>query len=145
MTPVTMNGRSNGSRADWQTIEDDRPLTQLLSDLTAHVQQLVRGEVDLVKQEAVDNAKKTGIYIGLGVGAALFAAAALLFLGHLVAQSLNTRMDEWAAYGIVTLLYLGGAAVLGWAAKEGLSKQQVAPTDSIDQAKEDLTWIKQHR
>src|SRR5688572_9793841 len=147
MAPSILGKRRNGNghHANWQEVEDERPLSEVLGDLTAHVQQLVRGEVALVKQEAVDNAKKLAVYAGMGAGAAIFALLTLVFLGHAIAQALNGVMDAWVAFLIVTLLYAVIATALAFAAKKGIDKQQVAPEDSIDQAKEDLQWIKQHR
>jgi hypothetical protein len=116
-----------------------------MGDLTGHVQDLVRGEVELVKTEAVDNAKRLAVYVGMAVGAGVLGAAALMLLGHMLAQALVPEMPNWLAYLIVTLLYAGIATALAVAAKKGIADQEVAPTESIGQAKEDLQWIKQHR
>ena len=134
------NGHSSGTR-----FIDDRGIGEVMGDLTGHVQQLVRGEVQLVKTEAVDNAKRLAIYVGMAVGAAVIGSAALLLLGHMLAQALVPEMPNWVAYLIVTVLYAGIATALAVAAKNGIAKQDVAPTDSINSAQEDLRWIKQHR
>lgn len=123
---------------------DDRPLGQIVSDLTTHAQELVRGEVDLAKAELVDKAKTMGIYIAMAVGAAVLALVALglfaQFLAHALAQW--READLWAAYGIVFVLYAGVALALGVSARKGIRSNTVVPADSIDSAKEDIAWVK---
>ena len=129
---------------DGTRIEDDRSIGEVVSDLTRHTQELVRGELDLFKQEMSAKAKAAAAYAGMAAGAAILALTSLVFLGHTIAQALNLAMPAWAAYLITTLLYLGVAAALGMAAKKGFEKTNLAPEQSVEQAKEDVQWVKTH-
>lgn len=124
--------------------EDDRSVGDIVKDLTAHAQQLVRGEVDLVKSEVADRAKIFGLYIAMGVGAGVLGLLGLVFLGHTLAGALNLVMPAWGAYLVVTLLYVGIAAGLAWAAVKGFQKTGLAPEQSVESAKEDIQWVKAH-
>jgi len=125
--------------------EDERQLSEIVMDLSTHAQQLVRAEIDLAKDELTTKMKAMAVYVGLAVGAAIITAASLIFLGHTIAQALNVAMPEWAAYLITYVLLMAVAVGMALAAKQGFEKTSVAPTESIEHAKEDLTWVKQHR
>jgi len=78
------------------------------------------------------------------VGAALLGLVALILLGHTLAWALNNIMDAGLAYLVSALVFTAIAGGLAFAGKKALEKASVAPTDSIEEAKEDLTWIKSH-
>jgi hypothetical protein len=53
-------------------------------------------------------------------------------------------MDAGLAYLVSALIFVAIAGTLALVAKKKLDKAQVAPAHSIEEAKEDLTWIKSH-
>lgn len=132
---------SNGHHSE----EDDRSIGELVKDLTTHAQQLVRGEIDLVRSEVTDKAKSLAVYVGMGIAAAVFGLISLIFLGHLIAQALNEALPAWASYLVVTVIYVAIAGGLALAAKKGFQKTNMAPTDSVESAKEDIQWVKTHK
>jgi len=141
--------RSNGSHLDDGSLRlsqetDDRSLAQIVRDLTAHSQELVKGEIAMAKREMSENAKSMAAPVGMFVGAALLGLVALILLGHTLAWALNNIMDAGLAYLVSALLFTAIAGTLAFLGKKKLEKAHVAPTDSIEEAKEDLTWIKSH-
>jgi uncharacterized membrane protein YqjE len=123
---------------------DDRPLAELMRDLSQQSTELIRQEIELAKAELRAKGKSAG------VGAGMFGAAGLIALfgvGALTAclvLALATAMDAWLAALIVAVVYL---AVAGVAALLGKTKVQEAtppaPEQAIASTKEDVRWTKQ--
>jgi len=124
---------------------DDRSFGDIVRDLSTHARELVSGEVALAKRELSDNVKSMTVPIAMFAAAAILGLVAVFLLGHTLAWLLNNVMDAGLAYFVSALVFAAIAAVLGFVGKKKLEKANgVAPTDSIDKAKEDLTWIKSH-
>ncbi|MCW2928534.1 MAG: phage holin family protein [Thermoleophilia bacterium] len=124
--------------------DDTRSLGEIVSDLTSHSQELLRGEVALAKRELADNAKQLGGAAAMGAAAVPFVQTALVLFGISLGFGLANVVDAWLAFlisGIVFALVAGGLAM---AAKSRAKDASVAPTTAIDGAKEDLAWIKAH-
>src|SRR4051812_22750979 len=94
---------------------EDRPLAELMRDLSQQSTELIRQEIELAKAELRAKGKSAG------VGAGMFGAAGLIALfgvGALTAclgLALATAMDAWLAALIVAGVYLaaGGGGALG--------------------------------
>lgn len=124
---------------------DDRPLAELMRDLSQQSTELIRQEIELAKAELRAKGKSAG------VGAGMFGAAGLIALfgvGALTAclvLALATAMDAWLAALIVAVVYLAAAGI---AALVGKGKVQEAtppaPEQAIASTKEDVQWTK-HR
>lgn len=142
--------RSNGSRLDDGTSlrlsqeTDDRSFGEVVRDLTKHVQELVKGEISLAKREMSDNAKSVARPVAMFAAAGVLGLVSLILLGHALAWALNNVMDAGLAYLVSTLVFVAVAGVLAYVGKRQLEDAHTAPTDSIEQAKEDLAWIKSH-
>src|SRR3712207_5695989 len=93
--PLNTNNHAGG---------EERSLGEVIKDLTQHTQELVKGEVDLVKAEMAANMKRMGKYAAMGAAAAVFGVGTLIFIGHLIAQALDESMSEWVGYLVVSLL-----------------------------------------
>jgi len=120
-----------------------RSLFALIADIPALLSNLVRGEIDSLKQEIAAKLKAAGIGIGLLVGAATFAFFAVLVLIAAGVLGLATVLPAWAAALIVgggilviaVILALVGIASL----KRGVPP---APTKTISSIKKDVRTIK---
>lgn len=123
---------------------DDRSVGEIVRDLTGHGRELLKGEVALAKRELVDNARFMAVPIGMAVGAAVLALTCVVLVGHAMAWALITAMPPWAAYLVTALVFCVAAAALAFGAKKAFEKAQIAPTETISEAKEDLTWIREH-
>jgi len=126
-----------------EATQKKRSLFALIADLPHLLVDLIRGEIDSLKQEMVAKLKHAGIGIGLFVGAAVFAFFAVGVLLAAAVLGIATALPAWlaalivaAALLIVTLvLVLLGVANL----KRGMPP---APTETIESVKKDITAIK---
>lgn len=125
--------------------EDERSIGEIVGDLTSHSQELIRGEIAIAKSELVDNARQVGGAAAIGIAAWPFTLAAVVLLGFAVATGLGEAIPLWLGFLITAVLYGAIAAVLALTAKARMKDAKLAPTDSIESAKEDLTWIRTHR
>ena len=120
-----------------------RSLFALIADIPSLLSNLVRGEIDSLKQEIAAKLKAAGIGIGLLVGAATFAFFAVLVLIAAGVLGLATVLPAWAA----ALIVGGGILVIGVIlALVGIAslKRGVppAPTKTISSIKKDVRTIK---
>ena len=121
----------------------ERPVGELLKQLSQETSTLVKQELELAKAEMTVKAKEGGKGAGFLGGAGV---AGLLTLGALTATLiglLDTAMKFWLAALIVTALWGAVAAVL---ALSGKSKLQEAgppvPEQAQQSVKEDVQWAK---
>jgi uncharacterized membrane protein YqjE len=122
---------------------DERPVAELLKELSEQTSTLVRQEVELAKLELTEKGKQAGIGAGLFGGAGL---AGLLALGALTAcliAALATGMDFWLAALIVAIAYAAVAAVLAvMGRRKTREATPPAPEQAIESTKEDVQWAK---
>jgi hypothetical protein len=121
---------------------DERPLSELLSDLTSQVGQLVRKEVELASAEIkveVKRASKAGGALGAAGLAGYFA---LLLLSFALAWGLTELVPTWIAFTIVAVLWGAAAAVLFTTGKERLDKLNLKPEQTVETLKEDAEWAR---
>lgn len=121
----------------------ERPIGELLKQLSTETTTLVRQELELAKAEVSEKGKKAGVGAGMFGGAGV---SALLGLGALTAAliaALDTGMATWLAALIVSVLWLAVAGVL---ALQGRNKVQEAtppvPEQATASVKEDVQWAK---
>ncbi len=121
----------------------ERPIGELLKQLSEETTTLVRKELDLAKAEMTEKAKEAG------KGAGMFGAAGILgflALGAFTAffiLLLDGAVPNWAAALIVAAVY---AAIAGVLALTGKNKVQEAtppmPEQTVETIKEDVQWAK---
>jgi len=121
----------------------DRPIGELLKQLSEETTTLVRQELELAKAEVTEKGKKAGTGAGMFGGAGV---AAFLGLGAITAAAiaaLDLAMATWLAALIVGLIWLAVAGVL---ALQGRNKVQEAtppvPEQATESVKEDVEWAK---
>jgi VIT1/CCC1 family predicted Fe2+/Mn2+ transporter len=119
----------------------ERPLGELLRELVADAQVLLRDEVRLAKAEVREEAKKAAKGAGaMGAGGALLHAA-LLFLGATLVLVGATFLPAWLSALIVTAIYAGaGWAALSWGRGE---LRKTRPARPVEHMKEDARWAKE--
>lgn len=121
----------------------DRSFAEVLQDIAANIQEIVRSEVRLAKAEIgeqVERAKPAGVW--LAIGAVLCVGAAMLALLAGV-YGLSMVMPAWAA-----ALTVGGASGLAGvlalrAGRSHLSRIALTPDKTIRSLKENVEWSKQ--
>jgi uncharacterized membrane protein YqjE len=121
----------------------DRPIGELLRQLSQETTTLVRQELELAKAEMAEKGKRAGVGAGMFGGA---GASSLLGLGALTAAAiaaLDEALPLWLGALILALLWL---AIAGALALQGRSKVQAAappvPQQTQESMKEDVQWAK---
>jgi uncharacterized membrane protein YqjE len=132
----------SGSRAAVPSTPGDRPLGQLLADMTSEMGTLVRQEIQLAKVETKEEVTRAGKAVGMLGGAAIAAHMALLFLSLALAWLLDQAMNRALAFAIVGVLYAIGAAVLLSVGRRQAKLINPVPQQTVDTLKEDVAWAK---
>ncbi len=123
--------------------ESDRPVGELLRELSEQTTTLVRQELELAKLELTEKGKRAGIGAGMFGGAGAIGFYALGALTACLILALATAVTGWLAALIIAAVY---GAVAGGLALAGKSKVQQAvppvPEQATDSVKEDVQWTK---
>ena len=121
----------------------DRPIGELLKELSTQTSTLVRQELELAKAEMTEKGKQAGLGAGMFGGAGLFGLLALGALTTCVIAALATGMDVWLAALIVAVVYAAVAGVLALLGKQKTREAiPPAPEQAIESTKEDVQWAK---
>ena len=120
----------------------ERPIGELVKELSSQTSTLVRQEIELARAELQQKGKLAGKGAGMLGGAAI---AALLALGALTAgliALLDREMATWVAALIVMALWAIVALVLAKAGQKSLQKATPPAPQTIETVKEDIEWAK---
>jgi uncharacterized membrane protein YqjE len=121
----------------------ERPIGELLKQLSEETTRLVHQELELAKAELAQKGKQAGMGAGLfgAAGAIGLLAAAALTACFILA--LDAVMPAWLAALIVAVVYAAAAAVLALRGRERV-KQAIPPVpeQTIETVKEDVQWAK---
>jgi hypothetical protein len=121
----------------------ERPLGELLKQLSEETTRLVRQEIELAKAELTQKGKQAGMGAGLFGAAGAIGLLALAALTTCFILALDAVMPAWLAALIVAVVYGVIAAVL---AMRGSAKVRQAvppvPEQTIETVKEDVQWVK---
>jgi hypothetical protein len=121
----------------------ERPVGELLKQLSEETTRLVHQELELAKAELTQKGKQAGL------GAGLFGAAGAI--GLLAAAALTTcfivlldmAMPAWLATLVVAVVYAGVAAVLALRGRDRVKRAvPPVPEQTIETVKEDVQWAK---
>ena len=123
--------------------QDDRPVAELLRELSEQTSTLVHQELELAKLELAQKSERAGIGAGMFGGAGLVGLYAVGALTAAVVLLLATAMEGWLAALVVAAVY---GLVAGGLALAGRSKIQQAtpplPEQATESVKEDVRWAK---
>src|SRR5215207_5947079 len=121
----------------------ERPLPELLKQLSEQTTGLVRQELELAKAELTQKGKQAGAGAGLFGAAGAIGFLALAALTTCFILALNAVMPAWLAALIVAVVYGIIAFVL---VKQGQARMRRAtppvPEQTIETVKEDVEWAK---
>lgn len=120
---------------------DKQSLGTIVSGITQDFSTLVRGEIELVKTEMRETAQTVARGGGLLAGAGVLAFLGFVFLLVTLAYVIAIWLPVWAGFGIVTLLLIIVAAILGVVGKKRLDEVQGIPRSqaSIEKTKAALS------
>ena len=124
---------------------EEKGLGELFADLTRESSALVRQEINLAKAEMTAKATKAGKDIAMvAVGGFLAYAGALVLFAAIVLMLVDlAHMPAWGAALLVSVLAIGGGAVLAMGGVNALKKIDPLPHNTVDTLKEDAKWAKQ--
>lgn len=120
----------------------DRPIGELVKELSSQTSTLVRKEIELARAEVTEKGNVAGRGAGMLGGAAV---AGLLALGALTAALiavLGKAIDTWIAALVVMLLWAVVAAVLAKAGQSSLQRATPPAPKTVETVKEDIQWAK---
>jgi hypothetical protein len=121
----------------------DRPVGELLKQLSEETTTLVRQELELAKAEMAEKGKQAGLGAGMFGGAGVAGLLALVALSGALVAALDTAMPTWLAALIVGLLWAAGAGVLALRGRQKVQRATPpAPQETVDSVKEDVEWAK---
>jgi uncharacterized membrane protein YqjE len=132
----------DATSAGAETEARERPVGELVKDLSAQTTTLVRKEIELARAELRQKGKAAGKGAGMLGGA---AAAVLLALGALTAALialLDKEMATWVAALIVMALWAVIALVLAKAGQRSLQRAAPPVPQTVETVKEDIQWAK---
>ena len=121
----------------------ERPIGELLKQLSQETTTLVRQELELAKAEMAEKGKQAGIGAGMFGGAGIVGLLALGALTACLILALTPAMKDWLAALVVAAVY---AAIAGILALVGRSRVREAtpavPEQTVETVKEDVQWAK---
>jgi Flp pilus assembly protein TadB len=120
-----------------------KSLIQLIGDVPSLVGQLIRDEIDQIKQELTEKLTKLGVGAGLFAGAAFFGFFAFAVLVTTVILALALVLPAWLAALIVAVLLLIVTGVLAFIGLRQVKKGvPPVPEESIQSVKDDVRAFK---
>jgi hypothetical protein len=122
---------------------DDASVPELIGRLAEDLSTLVRKEVQLAKTEILEKVKGLGLGVGLFGGAGAIGFLAFGSLTAAIILGLGQVMPHAIAALIVAVFYALVAFTVFLAGRKRLkTAAPPVPTETIDQMKEDMQWLK---
>ena len=120
---------------------EKQSLGTMVSGITQDLSTLVRGEIELAKTELRETAQTAARGGGLLAVAGVLAFLGFVFLLVTLAWVISLWLPVWAGFGIVTLLLIIVAVILGLVGKKRLDEVQGIPRSqaSIEKTKAALS------
>jgi uncharacterized membrane protein YqjE len=121
----------------------ERPIGELLKQLSEETTTLVRQELDLAKAEVAQKGQQAGKGAGMFGGAGVMGFLALAAITAALIMLIDKATPNWVAALIVGVVY---AAIAGILALQGRNKVKEAvppvPEQAAESVKEDVQWAK---
>jgi len=121
---------------------DERPLGELISDVTGQLQQLVRKEMELARVETKEQIAQAGKGLGAFGAAGAVGFVALILLAFAAAWGLAEVMATGLAFLVVGVIFLAVAGVLALQGKSKLAGVSPVPQQTVETVKEDVETAK---
>jgi uncharacterized membrane protein YqjE len=123
--------------------QDERPVAELIRELSDQTSTLVHHELELAKLELAEKGERAGIGAGMFGSAGLVGLYAVGALTAAVVLLLATTMAGWLAALVVAVAYgliAGGLALAGRSQIEQATPP--VPEQATESVKEDVRWAK---
>lgn len=126
-----------------QDDNSDRPVGELIQELSQQTATLVRQELQLAQIEMKEKGKRAGLGVGLFGGAGVVALYGVGVLVATIVLGLATFLAPWLAGLIVTVVLFAVAGVLALTGKKEVDQATpAAPQQAIDSTKRDIDEVK---
>lgn len=126
--------------------QDERPVAQLVQDLSQQTATLVRQELRLAQLEMTQKGKKAGIGLGLFGGAGVIAFYGVGVLVAAAVLALATAVDGWLSALIVAVVLFAVAGIAALVGKKEVTEATPpVPEQAIDSTQKDVQEIKDRR
>jgi uncharacterized membrane protein YqjE len=122
--------------------ENNRSIADVLQDIVANVQTIIRSEVRLAKAELAEEAIKAGRAAGMMAGGTVAALFTVWLLLLTVLLGLATVMPTWSAALLLCVVMAIVTGVLVTAGKKRLKAVHAKPEKTIESVKENVQWAK---
>lgn len=122
---------------------DERSLSELLTEATDDLRQLLRKEIELAKvevQEQVSRLSKAAIFFTV---TGLVAMLAITLLSFAAAWGLAEVMPTGVAFTIVGVVYVAIAGVCFTLGRSRLAQFRAVPEQTVETLKEDVAWARE--
>ena len=129
---------NNGGTTDAR----ERPIGELVRDLSQQTSTLVRKEIELARAEVQQKGKLASKGAGLLAGAAVAGLLMLVALTATLIALLDEAMATWIAALIVTALWAIIALVLAKTGQKALQNATPPAPQTVETVKEDIQWAK---
>jgi protein-S-isoprenylcysteine O-methyltransferase Ste14 len=126
----------------------DKQLGEIVNDVTSKATLLVKEEIELAKAEVTVKAKRLGIGAALIAVAGVFMFFFLIFFLHMLAHGFSNwfSLEVWVGYGLVCVILLVFAAILGLVAMRSFKKgSPPVPEMAIEEAKKTRAVLEEAR
>lgn len=120
----------------------DKPVPELIADMTSQVTALMRKEVELAMTELREEMKQAAKAGGMLSGGALSGYLALLFGSFAVAWFLDRKLPRPLAFGLVAMMHGAAAGTLLNLGRQEIKQVDPVPTETIETLKETVEWAK---
>ena len=137
-----MDNRSSFAAPVPGMYEDQRSIGDILKDIGASLQQIIRSEIQLAKVEVTESARGARSAALMLATGGLFGLYALGFLLLTLMFALETVLPNWLAALIVGVLLLSAASI-GISRGRQRMKAIRPPQNTLQTVKEDLQWMKE--
>lgn len=138
---------SSPSQSQWDNSPSadgggERPLGDLVSDLTRSMQTLLKKEVELAKVEIKEQASRAGKGGAMLAAAGVIGFVALLLVSWAAAWGVAEGTPTWLAFLAIGLLYGAIAGLLALTGKKKLQTVNPVPRQAVQTLKEDVETAK---
>ena len=122
--------------------ENGRSIPDVLQDIVANVQTIIRSEVRLARTEVTEELTKGGRASGMLAGGAISALFTIWLLLLTILFALATVMPFWAAALLLFVIMAVVTAVLLSSGKKRLKTVHAIPEKTVETMKENIEWVK---
>ena len=121
---------------------DEKPVAELLGDMTSSITTLLRKELEMAVAEMKDEARQAAKAGGMLSGGALSGYLSLLFGSFGLAWWLDRKLPRPLAFFAVAALHGAAAGTLLSRGRQEMLQVDPVPQQTVETAKETVEWAK---